>query len=311
MYPSLAITQGLYPEHLGPEWINIYNGEIVSVRVAEKHKPKAERDFVIVEGFKLAANGSYGKTNEERSWLYDPLYAMKTTISGQIFISMWAEYICENIPDCTILQINTDGITFRFPKKYRESLIKLSDEITYRCKLTYELNEYKKMVIRDVNNYSAQYLDNKIKHKGDFEINKELHKDPSMRIVSIALEKYFFEGKPVSETIQGHKNIYDFCMRLKTNRDSIAQYVTLNENGLHVQDLSKTTRYYISNHGGALQKYFIESEKVTGVNVGFVATLFNKYVEKPMEEYDINYRFYILEAKKIINQIEDYQMSLF
>ena len=311
LYPSLAITQGLYPEHLGPEWINIYNGEIVSVRVTEKHKPKAERDFVIVEGFKLAANGSYGKTNEERSWLYDPLYAMKTTISGQIFISMWAEYICENIPDCTILQINTDGITFRFPKKYRESLIKLSDEITYRCKLTYELNEYKKMVIRDVNNYSAQYLDNKIKHKGDFEINKELHKDPSMRIVSIALEKYFFEGKPVSETIQGHKNIYDFCMRLKTNRDSIAQYVTLNENGLHVQDLSKTTRYYISNHGGALQKYFIESEKVTGVNVGFVATLFNKYVEKPMEEYDINYRFYILEAKKIINQIEDYQMSLF
>ena len=311
LYPSLAITQGLYPEHLGPEWINIYNGEIVSVRVAEKHKPKAERDFVIVEGFKLAANGSYGKTNEERSWLYDPLYAMKTTISGQIFISMWAEYICENIPDCTILQINTDGITFRFPKKYRESLIKLSDEITYRCKLTYELNEYKKMVIRDVNNYSAQYLDNKIKHKGDFEINKELHKDPSMRIVSIALEKYFFEGKPVSETIQRHKNIYDFCMRLKTNRDSIAQYVTLNENGLHVQDLSKTTRYYISNRGGALQKYFIESEKVTGVNVGFVATLFNKYVEKPMEEYDINYRFYILEAKKIINQIEDYQMSLF
>ena len=311
LYPSLAITQGLYPEHLGPEWINIYNGEIVSVRVTEKHKPKAERDFVIVEGFKLAANGSYGKTNEERSWLYDPLYAMKTTISGQIFISMWAEYICENIPDCTILQINTDGITFRFPKKYRESLIKLSDEITYRCKLTYELNEYKKMVIRDVNNYSAQYLDNKIKHKGDFEINKELHKDPSMRIVSIALEKYFFEGKPVSETIQGHKNIYDFCMRLKTNRDSIAQYVTLNENGLHVQDLSKTTRYYISNHGGALQKYFIESKKVTGVNVGFVATLFNKYVEKPMEEYDINYRFYILEAKKIINQIEDYQISLF
>lgn len=311
LYPSLAITQGLYPEHLGPEWINIYNGEIVSVRVAEKHKPKAERDFVIVEGFKLAANGSYGKTNEERSWLYDPLYAMKTTISGQIFISMWAEYICENIPDCTILQINTDGITFRFPKKYRESLIKLSDEITSGCKLTYELNEYKKMVIRDVNNYSAQYLDNKIKHKGDFEINKELHKDPSMRIVSIALEKYFFEGKSVSETIQEHKNIYDFCMRLKTNRDSIAQYITLNENRLHVQDLSKTTRYYISNHGGALQKYFIESEKVTGVNVGFVATLFNKYVEKPMSKYNINYQFYINECNKIINQIEDKQLYLF
>lgn len=146
----LAITQGLYPEHLGPEFLDIYDKEIVSKRLAEKKKPKSERDFVIVEGFKLAANGSYGKTNEANSWLYDPLYTMKTTVSGQIFISMWTEYICENIPDCTVLQINTDGITFRFPKIYKERLIELSNELTSRCNLTYELNEYKKMVIRDV-----------------------------------------------------------------------------------------------------------------------------------------------------------------
>ena len=311
LYPSLAITQGLYPEHLGPEWIDIYDGEIVSVRVAEKHKPKSERDFVIVEGFKLAANGSYGKTNEEKSWLYDPLYAMKTTVSGQIFISMWAEYICENIPNCTILQINTDGITFRFPKKYKDDLIKLSDEITSKCKLTYELNEYRKMVIKDVNNYSSQYVDGKIKHKGDFEIDKELHKDPSMRIVSIAMEKYFFKDIPVNETVKNHTNIYDFCLRLRTNKDSVAQYVYLGPNGLAVQNLSKTTRYYISNQGGALQKRFVESEKINGVNVGYVTTIFNKYEEKPMEEYDINYQFYISEAKKIINQIEDNQLSLF
>lgn len=149
LYPSLAITQGLYPEHLGPEWIDIYNGEIVSKRIAEKKKSK-DKDFVIIEGFKLAANGSYGKTNEANSWLYDPLYAMKTTISGQIFISMWIEYICENIPDCTILNVNTDGITFRFPKSYKNKLVELCDELTSKCKLTYELNCYKKMVIRDV-----------------------------------------------------------------------------------------------------------------------------------------------------------------
>lgn len=58
LYPSLAITQNLYPEHLGPEFIDIYDKEIVSVRLGEKKKPKKERDFVIVEGFKLAANGT-------------------------------------------------------------------------------------------------------------------------------------------------------------------------------------------------------------------------------------------------------------
>lgn len=107
MYPNLAISQNIYPEHLGPEFLDIYDGEIVSVRMKEKKKPKKERDFVIVEGFKLAANGSYGKTNEERSWLYDPLYTMKTTVSGQILISMWAERLVEVSPQCQIIQVNT------------------------------------------------------------------------------------------------------------------------------------------------------------------------------------------------------------
>ena len=62
----LAISQGLYPEHLGPGFLDIYDKEIVSVRLKEKKKSKKERDFVIIEGFKLAANGAYGKTNEEK-----------------------------------------------------------------------------------------------------------------------------------------------------------------------------------------------------------------------------------------------------
>jgi hypothetical protein len=107
MYPMLGISQRVYPEHLGEEFVDIYDGEIVSKRLAEKKKPKNERDFVIVEGFKLAANGSYGKTNSEDSYLYDPLYTLTTTVSGQIFISMWIEAICERFDDVTIIQVNT------------------------------------------------------------------------------------------------------------------------------------------------------------------------------------------------------------
>ena len=56
LYPSLAIQLGLYPEHLGPVFTEIYN-EIVTTRLNEKKKPKKERDMVIMEGYKLAANG--------------------------------------------------------------------------------------------------------------------------------------------------------------------------------------------------------------------------------------------------------------
>lgn len=312
LYPMLAISQGLYPEHLGPGFLDIYDKEIVSVRLKEKKKSKKERDFVIIEGFKLAANGAYGKTNEEKSWLYDPLYAMKTTISGQLFISMWTEFICENIPDVTVLQINTDGITFKLPKKYKEKLLELSTKISSDCGLTYEMNEYDRMVIRDVNNYSARYLDGRIKHKGAFEIDKELHKDPSMRIVPIALEKYFFEGVPIRETIRNHNNIYDFCLRLKVNKNVDVLYEHLENSELKSDLLGNNIRYYVSVKGGSLVKKFINNnDKRIGVNVGFIVTIFNKYEEKEMKDYNIDYNFYISECSKIINIVESKQLSLF
>ena len=75
--------------------------------------------------------------------------------------------------------------------------------------------------------------------------------------------------------------------------------------------LGKNTRYYISNSGGAIYKIKNDSKKITGVNVGYVTTIFNKYEEKPMSKYNINYQFYINECNKIINQIEDKQLCLF
>lgn len=107
MYPSLINTQGLYPEHLGPNFNSIYDGQIVQVRLKEKKKPKLERDFVIVEGLKLSANGTYGKLNAEESYLYDPYVAFSTTVSGQICLTMWAERLIEASPDLVILQCNT------------------------------------------------------------------------------------------------------------------------------------------------------------------------------------------------------------
>ena len=234
---------------------------------------------------------------------------MKTTISGQIFISMWAECIAENIPQCEILQINTDGITFRYPKKYHEKAIELSNKLTEKCKLTYECNEYKSMIIRDVNNYIAEYTDGHCKYKGCFEIDKELHKDNSMRIVPIALSEYFIKGIPFDQTIKNHKNIFDFCIRLKLKKSTDGFFNYLEGMELKKLLLPRTTRYYISKLGGTLMKHHTATGRVEGVNIGCRVTLFNEYVEK--ENYNINYSYYIKECNKIINVIENNQLSLF
>lgn len=131
-----------------------------------------------------------------------------------------------------------------------------------------------------------------------------------MRIVPLAVKNYFVYGIPVEETIKNHKNIFDFCLRLKTNAKSTPYFRHLNENSEIVNDkLDRTTRYYVSNKGGNLYKDF--GDRQTGVNVGFSVTIFNQYVEKSFEEYDIDYRFYIVEAKKLITSIETKQLTLF
>lgn len=106
LYPGLANSLGLYPQHLGTEFLSLYS-KFMYDRLNEKKKPKKEQNMVLIEGYKLMLNGGYGKSNSEFSFLYDPLYTFKTTIAGQIFIAMWAERMVEAVPNLEFIQINT------------------------------------------------------------------------------------------------------------------------------------------------------------------------------------------------------------
>ena len=272
----------------------------------------------------------YGKSGDENSFLYDPLYTMKTTVGGQMFLSLWTEKLVLAIPEIKFIQHNTDGITYRIPRSKLPLAKKVGEEMTALTGLYIEDNYYKKFILRDVNNYIGVYESGDAKYKGCFEIDKEYHKDPSMRIVPIALSNYFIKGIPIEETIYNHRDIFDFCLMLKLNSKFRGEMRSFND----TINLKRTTRYYISNKGYSIVKIDITSPdkppkqpksgkntkvwdktisgyKETGVNVGFVGTYFNEYVEKPWEEYDINYQFYILECKKIINTIETSQTSLY
>lgn len=253
----------------------------------------------------------YGKSGEESSVLYDPLYTMKTTISGQMFLSLWTEKLVKAIPEIKFIQHNTDGITYLLPRKDFDKAKQVGKEMTELTGLYIEDNVYSKFILRDVNNYIAVYEDGNTKLKGCFEIDKEYHKDPSMRIVPIALKEYFVNNIPIKDTIYNHKDIFDFCLRLKTNSKSEAKFKYIENGEIKEISLPRTTRYYISNTGGSLSKDFGEN-RISGVNIGYAATLFNKYVEKPMKEYNINYKFYIDESMKIINAVtQGGQLTLF
>ena len=314
LYPSVAKSLGIFPAHLGPEFMDLY-GQFIDDRLVEKKLPDELRDNVLIEGYKLILNGCYGKTGHEHSFLYDLQYMYKTTISGQLFIAMWAERMVEAVPDLTFIQINTDGISIKVKREDIPLIQEVSKQLNKETTLEIEELYYDKMVIRDVNNYFSVFEGStakkeKIKYKGAFEIDKEYHKDSSMRIVPIALKEYFVYGIPIEQTIKNHTNIFDFCIRLKKNRSSIAQFTYLDKNDdVQIKDLGRTTRYFVSNKGGAIGIYYNGSNSLNRRHIGYVTTLFNEYFES--DDYNINYNFYSMETRKILNAVEDKQLSLF
>lgn len=304
LYPSIAIVNKLYPEHLGEEFCDVYENGIVKPRLAAK---KAG-DMVMADGFKLSANSVYGKSNDKHSFLYDPIYTLKTTLNGQLMLSMLCEWLNTKINDLTMLQVNTDGITVKIKRTDLDLYYNICKKWEKNVNLTLEYVEYSKMIIRDVNNYIAVSTKGKVKYKGAFEIDKDYHKDNSFKIIPIALSEFFVKGIPVEETIRNHKNIFDFCGRQKFKGGDYGTVSSIIGDQIVVKQQQKNVRYYISNKGSSFIKNY-QKGTTEVINKGYLVTIFNTFVEK--QEYDINYSFYIKECNKEIDNIIDKQLTLF
>lgn len=312
-YPGLTIANRFYPQHLGPEFVEVYEDLF-----KERIEAQKRGDSATNSGLKLALTGVYGKSNNKYSFFYDPKYTMQITINGQLLLTMLAESLVDNIKDLTMLQINTDGMTIKFKKSDRDSVIKICKQWEEKTKLILEYVEFTKIIIRDVNNYLAVTVEGKVKSKGCFEIvpmqNGAIayNKDWSMRVVPKALHAYYLENIPIEEFITNHTEIYDFCIgfRAETGWKIWKEYID-NDKCIR-EEQQRTIRYYISKKGCVLIKINDEDKREIQLNAGRVSTIFNKYVEKnDIKEYDIDYSFYILEANKIKNAVYSGQLKLF
>jgi len=84
----------------------------------------------------------------------------------------------------------------------------------------------------------------------------------------------------------------------------------LEDNEEKIQKQQKNVRYYISKTGAVFVKYYTKGTSEF-INKAYTVTIFNNYIEKQFSEYNIDYSFYINECRKIIDVIEDKQLSLF
>lgn len=316
LYPSLAVTLGLYPEHLGDVFGEVYEKELLLPRLEAKKRG----DKVMNEGFKLSLNSVYGKSNSQFSWLFDPLYTLKTTLAGQLALCMLSEMLITKIPELTMIQINTDGLTIRIPKGYAKLYWEICKEWEALTKLELEYVGYSKMVIRDVNSYIAISKDGKVKRKGVFKLNSEMRKDGeyhksfSQGVVKIALSNYFIDGKPVEESIRECKDVFEFTKMANSVGKWWTETFEVNEEGVefNIKPQQKNNRYLLTNSGVRFRKCVYKPDKDTGedkrTNTEYEAdrlvTILNEYKGEPVDELDINYQYYIDETYKIIHLID-------
>ena len=109
-YPNLAIRNKWAPAHLPKEaFCNQYEWFFEERKKIPKKDPK---NYV----YKIVLNSTYGLSNDENSFLYDPQFTMRITINGQLSLTMLYEMICEGIPGAIPLMQNTDGLETMIPR---------------------------------------------------------------------------------------------------------------------------------------------------------------------------------------------------
>jgi hypothetical protein len=242
-YPSLAIVNRLYPEHLGEQFCDIYEA-IKQERVGyAKGTPQNA-------ALKIALNATYGNSNNQYSPLMDPKFTMAITINGQLLLCMLAEALITRLPGLRMLQANTDGITVEFDRTDEQQVRELCDQWCQYTKLDLEFVEYQVMAIRDVNNYLAVSTDGKVKRKGAYDWDKEHHQDQSFLVVPKVVEKVLVENVPIGETLRNWPDIFDFMGRTKVPKSGRLMV----SNDSEEWQEQNVTRYYVTTDGVTLTK---------------------------------------------------------
>ena len=305
-YPSCLIVNNLYPKHLGIEFVGIYK----NIR-DERVEAKKDKNSFLADSFKYAINGLSGNLQSQYSWTYDPELVVELRINCQLMILMLIEKF--DLLGAKIVQSNTDGILIKIKKSLLPEIEKVKDEWCKLTKLSMSKEEFERFYQYDVNNYigvKKGFTETKdpelIKKKGFFADETNLGKGMSPKVIAKSLINYFVYNISPEETLKEDKDIRDYLTYQRVSRDFIVEYN--GEKSLHIN------RFYMSTNGGILIKYKMEKggkAQATRLCATSPVTIYNKFEDKPFEEYKVNYRYYKNEIYKIINELEINQLSLF
>lgn len=300
-YPRIILNLGLFPYHMGANFLRVYN-RIVNDRV------KAKKDGLkaIANSLKIVVNGSYGKLGSKWSNLYAPDLLIQVTLTGQLSLLLLIERL--EMAGIHVISANTDGIVVKPHRTQIEMMQAIVKQWERDTRFEMEESRYLGLYSRDVNNYIAvkKKFDkvNKVwlnqsdgtKTKGayanpwnsDEDKSMWLHKNPTNTICVEAVEALLTKGVPIVTTIQKCRDIRKF-VSVRTVKGGAYKDGAF---------LGKSIRWYYAQDEKGCIIYAMKGSKVPRSDGA-----------KPLmdlPEYfpcDVDFAWYEKEANKILKEI--------
>ena len=306
LYPSLIIEYGFYPPHLGKEFLEVYKG-IKDERIEAKHNGNKLKNLTL----KLSINGLSGNLQSEFSWCYSPKTVMRIRINGQLLLLMLAEKLISI--GCQIIQANTDGLFVLRKKKDEQKFKDVCKWWENLTRLELEEDRFERFYQFAINDYLGViegYKDSKnpklLKKKGLFIDSVTLGKGMQPMIIPKAINANLADNIPVEETIRNCKDINEFITYQKVDKKFTVQYMN--------KFITHINRYYVSTNGGYLYKCEVEDGKIikfANMLTASGVTLCNDITAIKEFPRNINYKYYIKEANKILAKLKIQEQGLF
>ena len=237
-YPSLIIRTGIYPQQIGPIFLDIYR-DWYTRRIAAKSgaiRCRLERRELLAReqtpevvariawlgeeikkltklanSLKTLLNGTFGKLGSPWSIFYAPSEMIQVTITGQLALLLLIRRLVA--AGIEILQANTDGIVLKTPAHLlgvRDAIVALWE---HQTGLETEATQYRILASRDVNSYMAVKPDGEVKAKGAFaapEPGPSGWPNPTGQISVDAAAAWLRDGTPVEQTVRACTDIRQF-----------------------------------------------------------------------------------------------------
>ena len=303
MYPTTDIEYGLLSRKFkNPDDFKQMRDFRLKLKSEKNPKNKALKPMI---------NGVYGAGKDRNNPSYDPLMANLTCIFGQMFI---LDLIDKLEPYCRLLQTNTDGIFVLCEnEEMKNKVIEITNQVGERLKMEFEIDEYTKLIQKDVNNYIAVKKNGELECKGAMvKFNKPIDND--LPILNDAVRNYLAYDIPVEQTINECEEYIKFQKVIKLS----AKYKEIwYGNGVSGKDnkitsingellKGKVHRVFASKRQSDGSIYKLKIEKGVKSYEQFANTPTHLFIDnedvhdKSIPEY-LDKEYYINEAKKRID----------